>query len=346
MQKTAPLFTLAALSLLLTAPFQAATAYAESTQPPPSLFLDGQPLVFPVQPVIENGVSFVPLRPIFEAQGAKIKWDEHAHAVSATKDNALITYRVGEAVATRNGEQLTLPTPGKIINGATMVPLRFISEMLGNVVQWHNFDRSITISSASTYETAIRYGVNLRTTPNSTDAASIERMLPTGEHVHVIREVDPYWLEVQTADRKIGFVSAKPKYTDYSSPALTAKQADELIAFGSQYLGTEYEFGAATNQTKTFDCSSFVNHLFEHVLSIDLPRTSYDQAKEGKEVKLDELRKGDLLFFSARGLDIGHVGIYVGDNTILHTYSKKQGVHFEKFEGQWRDRFVTARRLF
>ncbi|WP_311202252.1 NlpC/P60 family protein [Paenibacillus sp. p3-SID1389] len=69
------------------------------------------------------------------------------------------------------------------------------------------------------------------------------------------------------------------------------------------------------------------------------------QAKEGKEVSLDELRKGDLLFFSARGLDIGHVGIYIGDNQILHTYSKEKGVHIEAFDGQWKKRFVTARRV-
>ncbi|MNF12938.1 Murein DD-endopeptidase MepS/Murein LD-carboxypeptidase precursor [compost metagenome] len=59
----------------------------------------------------------------------------------------------------------------------------------------------------------------------------------------------------------------------------------------------------------------------------------------------DELRKGDLLFFSARGLDIGHVGIYAGNNQILHTYSKKEGVHIEAFDGQWKERFVTARRI-
>ncbi|WP_324617936.1 NlpC/P60 family protein [Cohnella cholangitidis] len=47
-----------------------------------------------------------------------------------------------------------------------------------------------------------------------------------------------------------------------------------------------------------------------------------------------------------RGLDIGHVGIYVGDNRILHTYSKEQGVHFEEFSDKWKKRFVTARRMF
>ena len=118
-----------------------------------------------------------------------------------------------------------------------------------------------------------------------------------------------------------------------------------MIAYGEKFLGTPYEFGASTDQTDTFDCSSFVGHVFQHKLSIDLPRVSYNQAKEGQEVGINKLRKGDLLFFSARGLDIGHVAIYAGDNKLLHTYSKKLGVHIEPFDGQWKKRFVTARRM-
>ncbi|WP_240547910.1 stalk domain-containing protein [Paenibacillus lignilyticus] len=325
---------------------QANSVLAAPNEQSPALLLDGKPLQLPVQPVIENGVSYVPLRPIFEAQGAKVSWDEPNHTVTATKDSSLITYQMGDKFAYKNNEKLTLPAPGKVINGSSMVPLRFISELLGNVVQWHAYSQTITISSADSFETEITYGANLRTLPNATDEKSVIRMLPKGQRIHVIREIDANWLEVQTADKTIGFISAKPKYTTYTSPSLTMKQADQIIAFGSTYFGTHYEFGADPGQTDTFDCSSFVKHVFNQVLSVDLPRLSYDQAKEGKEIKVEDLRKGDLMFFSARGLDIGHVGIYAGDGKILHTYSDKLGVHIEDFDGQWKDRFVTARRVF
>lgn len=121
---------------------------------------------------------------------------------------------------------------------------------------------------------------------------------------------------------------------------------DALIAYGKTYWGAPYVFGASPDQTKTFDCSSFVKRVFQDTLGIDLPRVSYDQAKVGKEVLTDQLRKGDLLFFTARNLPIGHVAIYAGDNQILHTYSKELGVHMEAFDGQWKKRFVTARRVF
>lgn len=332
-----------ACMLLIIGLLPAAVTQAE-TDSPPVVYLDGRPLSLETPPVIENGFSLVPLRAIFEAEGAKVSWDETTRTVKAVKDDIVFTYQIGEMTATKNKETLAMPIPGKIIAGNTMIPLRLISETLGNLVQWHNYDRSITISSARSYETTIEYGVNLREAPNT--GSQVLRMIPKEENIHVIRELNAHWLEVQTIEGAIGFLSANPQYTDYANPALTEQKANDLLALGVKFLGTPYEFGASSDQTKTFDCSSFVRYLFKEVLSIELPRISYDQALEGKEVGLDELRNGDLLFFSARGLDIGHVGIYAGDGKMLHTYSKEEGVHIEDFDDKWKKRFVTAKRLF
>lgn len=188
-------------------------------------------------------------------------------------------------------------------------------------------------------------GVNLRSSPDAGSSATSLGLLPAGSKVHVIREVNALWLEVRTADNGRGYISSKPKFTDYRSPSLLQKQGEALIASGQQYLGAPYEFGASPDQTDTFDCSSFVKRVFGDMLGVELPRVSYDQAQEGRKVGMDELRTGDLLFFTARGLDIGHVAIYAGYNRILHTYSKEQGVHMEDFGSKWKQRFVTARRI-
>ncbi|MFC5451175.1 stalk domain-containing protein [Paenibacillus aestuarii] len=333
----------AACMMLMIGLMPAAVAQAD-TDSPPAVFLDGRPLSFETPPIIENGFSLVPLRSIFEAEGAKVTWDEATRTVKAVKDDTVFTYQIGEMTATKNNETIAMPISGKIIAGNTLIPLRLISETLGNLVQWHNYDRSITISSAKSYETTIEYGVNLRDAPNT--GSQVLRMIPKKENIHVIREMNPNWLEAQTKDGAIGFLSADPQYTDYVNSDLTEKKANDLLALGFKFLGTPYEFGASSDQTKTFDCSSFVRYLFKEALSIELPRVSYDQAQVGKEVGLADLRKGDLLFFSARGLDIGHVGIYAGDGKILHTYSKEEGVHIEDFNDKWKKRFVTAKRLF
>jgi cell wall-associated NlpC family hydrolase len=323
-----------------------ATSVKAAENASPTVFLDGLPLAFQTPPVIEEGYSLVPMRALFEAEGATISWDENTRTVTAVKDGTTVTYQIGESFAYKNKERLELPVAGKIIDGFTMMPLRFISETLGNLVKWHDYSRSITISSVHDNETTIQYGVNLRDTPVKDDDTHILRMLAKTEKIHVIREINPDWLEVQAQDGTIGFISSAPMYSDYTNTSTAMKQADALITFGSKYIGTPYEFGAASGQTSTFDCSSFVQYVFDHILSKDLPRVSYDQALQGKEVGINDLRKGDLLFFTARGLDIGHVGIYAGNGRILQTYSKELGVHFTAFDEKWKKRFVTARRLF
>ncbi|WP_229263621.1 C40 family peptidase [Cohnella cholangitidis] len=267
----------------------------------PDVYIDGKKLEFAARPVVKNGTTLVPMRSIFEAQGAEISWENDTRTVTATKNGTTLTYRIGDTSAYLNKERVPLTQPGTIIGGFSMVPLRFISETMGDLVKWHAYSNEISISSSKVASNTVTYGVNLRVTPAALPDSPIARMVRKGEKIQILREIDANWLEVRTEDDRIGFISAKPLYTDYSSPSLASLQGDELISFGQRYLGTPYEFGADANQTLTFDCSSFVRHVFSEVLSIDLPRVSYDQAKEGKEVQLDQLRKGDLLFFSAAG---------------------------------------------
>ncbi|AZS13484.1 stalk domain-containing protein [Paenibacillus lutimineralis] len=355
------LYLLLAASLLYSTPVHAESsseARTVATSPvidpsakpatsPVSVYLDGRQLQLETEPILVHGTVLVPMRGLFEAQGAKLAWEESSKTVTATKGESKLIYRIGEPVAQLNGQAINLAFPGRIEHGYSLVPLRFVSEALGSSVKWEADTKTVRITSAPQieYETSILWGVNLRTAPDAESQAS-EDLLPAGQKVHVVREASPFWLEVRTTDNRSGYISAKPKYTDYSNPALREEQANELLAYGMKYLGTPYEFGASSEQTKTFDCSSFVKRIFSDILSIDLPRVSYDQAKEGKEVGLNDLRKGDLLFFDSRGLDIGHVAIYAGDGQLLHTYSVKYGVRLEDFSDSWKKRFVTARRVF
>lgn len=336
------------LGLLAVSLLQATPSYAKSAPltSVTTVYVDDRPLELTAQPLLLDGTTLVPMRQLFEAQGAVLSWNGASKTVTATKNDTTLTYRIGEVAATLNDKTLSLNVPGQIIKGNTMIPLRFVSEALGSTVKWDALTRTIRIASKEDFFTTILSGVNLRSKPDSSEASPSLRLIPTGEKVHVIREVNALWLEVRTKNNLTGYISAKPKYSDYTSTSLAERQGDELIAYGQKFLGTPYEFGAATGQTATFDCSSFVGEVFRHTLSIDLPRVSYDQAKEGREVGLNELRKGDLLFFSARGLEIGHVAIYAGNNKLLHTFSKERGVHFDTFDDKWKKRFVTARRLF
>ncbi|MFD2115414.1 SH3 domain-containing protein [Paenibacillus yanchengensis] len=136
---------------------------------------------------------------------------------------------------------------------------------------------------------------------------------------------------------------------------------EKIIAAGMKYLGTPYEFGSSRSSTRTFDCSAFVQRAFLDVTGKKIPG---DSRKQGQYVKdkgnakysISSLKRGDLMFFmsykgssasSYSGLNkssqrITHVGIYLGNNQILHTYSKESGgVKVDTFTGKhWEHRFL------
>ncbi|NHN32592.1 C40 family peptidase [Paenibacillus sp. S3N08] len=120
----------------------------------------------------------------------------------------------------------------------------------------------------------------------------------------------------------------------------------KLVLTARKYLGTPYDFGAKYGQTKTFDCSSFMKWIFDKY-DIELPRISRNQAKEGKYVSKSNLDTGDLVFFTttdSKG-EIGHVGMYVGNGMMIHTYGEG-GVKYSTIEsGWWDEHYVTARRV-
>lgn len=141
----------------------------------------------------------------------------------------------------------------------------------------------------------------------------------------------------------IGFAVLSAVHTP---EAAAATKADKIVSLGKKFLGVKYKFGAKSGITTAFDCSSFTQYIFGKY-GIKLPRISSDQAKKGKFVSKANLRKGDLVFFkTARtGSRIGHVGVYIGNNTIIHTYGKG-GVTYDKINtGYWKKQYVTARRV-
>ncbi len=138
-----------------------------------------------------------------------------------------------------------------------------------------------------------------------------------------------------------------PEEQQNTSEQQAASLADKIIATGEKYMGTPYEFGAKSGQTNTFDCSSFVQHVYKEN-GIDLPRNSRQQSKVGKTVSKSELQKGDLLFFEVSSHhqgEIGHVGIYAGNNKILHTWGPG-GVRYDDLSDGWLEKgYVTAKRV-
>jgi competence protein ComEC len=116
----------------------------------PSVVLDGAPLVFKdAAPTIDNGRTLVPLRAIFEALGASVQWDPDTQTVTANKGSITVNLVIG-GQALKNGQAVPLDVPAKIVDGRTMVPLRFVSEALGCQVAWDGNTQTISITTTST----------------------------------------------------------------------------------------------------------------------------------------------------------------------------------------------------
>jgi hypothetical protein len=104
----------------------------------------------------------------------------------------------------------------------------------------------------------------------------------------------------------------------------------EVLRIAMKELGKKYAWGG--NGPDTWDCSGLVKHTYAQV-GVDLPRVTYDQVKEGKEIKKEDLLPGDLLFFHRNG----HVGIYIDNGLMIHAVGK---VKVEKFSKS--SRFLSA----
>jgi hypothetical protein len=118
------------------------TTFASSNIP---VYYKGQQIQFHVPPVIQNGRTLVEFRPIFEAFGLTVNWDDATQTVTGTKDGVTIKLQIGSTTAYVNNQPVQLQVAPQIINGRTFVPLRFVGDASGENVYWHSDTRIITI---------------------------------------------------------------------------------------------------------------------------------------------------------------------------------------------------------
>lgn len=132
----------------------------------------------------------------------------------------------------------------------------------------------------------------------------------------------------------------------HAASASATSVASNIISTGERFLGVPYRFGAASGRTDAFDCSSFVQYIFKQN-GISLPRSSRQQSQVGIAVPKSQLQPGDLVFSDTnRDGIINHVGVYMGNGKVLHSYRVGIGVTISNYIGSTWDRtFVTARRI-
>ena len=148
----------------------------------------------------------------------------------------------------------------------------------------------------------------------------------------------------QRADRIAQAQEAAKKVGETYQVSEVDKQ--KLLEDAKYFKGGKYVWGGTTPEG--FDCSGYVQYLYKKH-NINLPRTAWEQSKKGHLVNMDNLQKGDLLFFltdKKRGIPITHVGIYIGNGNFIHAASKDKGIIISPLtHGSYAKTFVSARRV-
>jgi len=185
--------------------------------------------------------------------------------------------------------------------------------------------------------------VNFRATPNVD--AEIIAQLPLGEQVRVVGR-EPRWSLVEY-NGKQGWV-----YSEYLVPAQDFQVAagrdigTRLAKRGLDLRGIPYRWGG--DSENGFDCSGFVYFLLREQFGLkNLPRRASEQYYEmGRPVDKEDLRVGDLVFFTTYKPGPSHVGVYIGDGKFVHASSAGGKVQVNTLsEGYYKTRFIGARRI-
>lgn len=138
-----------------------------------------------------------------------------------------------------------------------------------------------------------------------------------------------------------------PPPAEYASPM---SRRDSVVAAALDAMGRPYRLGGTGEDGGGFDCSGLIQHAYARH-GVSLPRTSAEQAEEGRKVskRLESLAPGDLLTFSSSRGQVTHVGMYLGDGRFVHSATRGVQVSLlseeDPYGRWWYRRWVGARRI-
>ncbi len=226
-------------------------------------------------------------------------------------------------------------------------------------------DRLNSVAKTGTVVTTSNY-VNVRNAPS--EKSDVVTTVKNGTKCTIISQGSK-WTKILTADNKTAYIITSAIFDDValanynakkttsvaragtaqaSAPAKTAVPANaamgaRIIAEAEKYIGVKYVYGGTS--PSGFDCSGLVQYTMKNV-GISVNRSSRDQYKNGVAVARSDLQAGDLVFFS-KGGSITHVGIYAGNDKVIHSPSAGHTVCYTTLSHMCSySTYVGARRVY
>ena len=111
-----------------------------------SVYLKGNKINFDVQAQTINDRTMVPIRAIFEAMGATVKWDDISQTATCQKDNTTVKMTLDSETEYINGTAVKMDVAPISIDNRTLAPARYVAEAFGYTVNWEEETKSVLIN--------------------------------------------------------------------------------------------------------------------------------------------------------------------------------------------------------
>lgn len=282
-------------------------------------------------PMLHDGRRYyVPLQQVAETLGYQYKWEDDGRRFSMGDNDPIFEFDLADGKAVKEQREIPLRDALVSLNGMPYLPLSDFETLFADEARFETQSGKVVFHENARHVQLL-----------SNEAGRIRSNAPEFAD-------DP----ADPAGRAAGRSSSGPS-GHVMRAASNRIDMDRVIAEAKRYLGVEYEFGTGpySSNNRKFDCSTFTRHVFGK-FGVSLPRTAREQAKKGTTVSRNNLRKGDLLYFTVPGRfkdddTIGHVGIYMGDRQMIHAApAPENGVQITSIDKPyWKETFVTAKRI-
>lgn len=100
------------------------------------------------KPIIKNERTLLPIKAIIESLGGEVGWNASKKEVTISYNGKTIKVKINSYTAEVDGSQMNMDVAPIVVGGRTMLPIRFIAENLGLIVDWDNAAQMVTIKSA------------------------------------------------------------------------------------------------------------------------------------------------------------------------------------------------------
>ncbi|MFA6921946.1 MAG: C40 family peptidase [Gallionella sp.] len=139
----------------------------------------------------------------------------------------------------------------------------------------------------------------------------------------------------------------EPAMQSHVQPAPTDDEAhmNNLAIYAMSLYDTPYQYGGKS-RVNGFDCSGFVQYVYQNSLGVQLPRTSSEMSRIGIPLETAQLKPGDLVFFNTTRSPYSHVGIFIGENRFVHSPKSGKAIMLTSLNDKyWRAHYSGARRI-